>query len=82
MPNKLFSFSIIFIFEVIYLFLLHNLNNIAMCTVTMTFDIPETRKIDIESLKKEIYDFFNMLISRDDKVSKTARKSWTEDLLS
>lgn len=53
-----------------------------MCTVTMTFDIPETRKIDIESLKKEIYDFFNMLISRDDKVSKTARKSWTEDLLS
>ena len=49
-----------------------------MYTVTMTFDVPETRKIDIESIKKEIYDFFNVLISREEKVSKPAHKSWTD----
>lgn len=35
-----------------------------MCTVNMTFEVPESKSIDIEALKKQMYGFFNLLISR------------------
>ena len=34
-----------------------------MCTVNMTFEVPESKSIDIEALKKQMYGFFNLLIS-------------------
>lgn len=30
----------------------------------MTFEVPESKSIDIEALKKQMYGFFNLLISR------------------
>lgn len=35
-----------------------------MCTINMTFEVPESKSIDIEALKAQMYGFFNLLISR------------------
>ncbi len=33
-----------------------------MCTLNMTFEVPDTRTIDLESIKSQIQAFFNKLI--------------------
>lgn len=34
-----------------------------MCTVNMTFEVPESKRINIEALKKQMNGFFNLLLS-------------------
>ena len=34
-----------------------------MCTVTMTFEVPETRHINIEALKKQMYGYLEFILS-------------------
>ena len=36
----------------------------------MTFEVPESKSIDIEALKEQMYGFFNLLISRPSIVKK------------
>lgn len=35
-----------------------------MCTLNMTFEVPDSRAIDIEALKLQIYDIVNVIIAR------------------
>ena len=35
----------------------------AMFTLNMTFEVPESKSIDIEALKKQMNGFFNLLLS-------------------
>lgn len=41
-----------------------------MCTINMTFEVPESKSIDIAALKEQMYGFFNLLISRPSIVKK------------
>lgn len=34
-----------------------------MCTVNMTFEVPETRHINIEALKKQMYGYLEFILS-------------------
>ena len=34
-----------------------------MCTINMTFEVPETKHIDIEALKKQVRNYVGYLIS-------------------
>lgn len=35
-----------------------------MCTFNMTFEVPDSRSIDIEALKNQLNDLFNVIIAR------------------
>ena len=34
-----------------------------MCTINMTFEVPDSRAIDIEALKKQMQAFFTLVVS-------------------
>lgn len=47
-----------------------------MCTLNMTFDVPDTRAIDIDALKCQLNELFKVLISRPSILKEeTTRKS-------
>lgn len=35
-----------------------------MCTINMTFEVPDSKAIDIVALKNQLNDFFNIIVSR------------------
>lgn len=47
-----------------------------MCTINMTFEVPESKSIDLEALREQMYGFFNLLISRPSIV-----KTDTDDVM-
>lgn len=47
-----------------------------MCTINMTFEVPDSRAIDIEALKSQLNDLFKVIVSRPSLLKKeTPRKS-------
>lgn len=52
-----------------------------MCTINMTFNVPETKDIDIEALKKQINDLVNVILARPSVLNKKSHHSpsWTEE---
>lgn len=54
-----------------------------MCTLNMTFEIPEARSIDIEALKQNIQAYVNLLVSYPTILKKEtdAEKEYTERML-
>lgn len=50
-----------------------------MCTINMTFEVPESKSIDIEALKKQINDLFNVIVSRPSVLKKEKNHAWTEE---
>lgn len=49
-----------------------------MCTINMTFNVPESKAIDVEALKKQINDLVNVILSRPSILIKEKPTSWTE----
>lgn len=50
-----------------------------MCTVNMTFEVPESKSIDIEALKTQMNGFFNLLLSMPSIIKKdtsTEEEGW------
>lgn len=35
-----------------------------MCTLNMTFEIPDAKAIDVDALKSQLNDFFKVIVSR------------------
>lgn len=50
-----------------------------MCTFSMTFNVPESKTIDIEALKKQINDLVNVILARPSVLIKESPTSWTEE---
>lgn len=51
-----------------------------MCTINMSFNIPESKAIDIEALKKQINDLVNVILARPSVlISDTPTTSWTKE---
>ena len=50
-----------------------------MCTINMTFDVPDSKYIDIDALKNQINDFFHVIISRPSVLKRDVNHSWTEE---
>ena len=50
-----------------------------MCTINMTFDVPDSKYIDIDALKSQINDFFHVIISRPSVLKKDINHNWTEE---
>ncbi len=55
------------------------INFIIMCTINMTFEVPESKSIDIEALKKQINDLFNVIVARPSVLKKEKNHAWTEE---
>lgn len=47
-----------------------------MCTVNMTFEVPETKHIDIEALKKQMYSYLEFILSMPNIAEKTEDKEY------
>lgn len=41
-----------------------------MCTLNMTFEVPDSRAIDIEALKSQLNDLFHVIVSRPSVLKK------------
>lgn len=41
-----------------------------MCTINMTFEVPETMAIDIEALKSQLNDLYKVIVSRPSVLKK------------
>ena len=50
-----------------------------MCTINMTFEVPDTKLIDLEALKLQIQDIVNVIIARPNLQKKETATSWTEE---
>ncbi len=50
-----------------------------MCTINMTFNVPESKSIDLEALKKQINDLVNVILSRPSVLIKENKESWAEE---
>lgn len=50
-----------------------------MCTINMTFEVPDTKLIDLEALKQQIQDIVNVIIARPNLQKKETAASWTEE---
>lgn len=52
-----------------------------MCTLNMTFEVPDSKAIDIEALKSQLNDLFHVIVSRPSVLKKEVAKtvSWTEE---
>jgi len=50
-----------------------------MCTINMTFEVPESKAIDIEALKSQLNDIFKIIVSSPSVLKKENPISWTED---
>ena len=44
----------------------------------MTFNVPESKAIDLDALKKQINDLVNVILSRPSILVKETQKPWTE----
>ena len=49
-----------------------------MCTINMTFEVPDTKYIDIDALKSQLNDFLQVIISRTSVLKKDVNHNWTE----
>lgn len=52
-----------------------------MCTVNMTFEVPESKHIDIEALKQQVNNFVNYLITVPGIVWKESEEEISAELL-
>ena len=52
-----------------------------MCTVNMTFEVPESKHIDIEALKQQVNNFVNYLITVPGIVWKESEEEVPAELL-
>lgn len=54
-----------------------------MCTINMTFEVPESKAIDIEALKQNIKAYFDLVISCPSvlKTDNTSANTLTENML-
>ena len=54
-----------------------------MCTINLTFEVPETKGIDIEALKQNIRAYFNLVISSPSVLKRyvTTTDQLTEQML-
>lgn len=52
-----------------------------MCTVNMTFEVPESKHIDIEALKQQVNNFVNYLITVPGIVWKESEEEGSAELL-
>lgn len=43
-----------------------------MCTINMTFEVPESRAIDIDALKSQLNDLFKVIVSRPSLLKENA----------
>lgn len=50
-----------------------------MCTINMTFNVPESKAIDVEALKKQINDLVSVILSRPSILKKENTTPWTEE---
>lgn len=41
-----------------------------MCTINMTFEVPDARAIDIDALKSQLNDLFKVIVSRPSVLKK------------
>lgn len=49
-----------------------------MCTVNMTFEVPDTKLIDIDALKQQMYSLFQVIISTPSVLKQDVNHSWAE----
>lgn len=47
-----------------------------MCTVNMTFEVPETKHINIEALKKQMYSYLEFILSMPNIEEKTEERKY------
>lgn len=54
-----------------------------MCTINMTFEVPETKGIDLDALKEHIRAYFNLVISSPSVLKKETKEEdkLTDELL-
>lgn len=45
-----------------------------MCTINMTFEVPDARAIDIEALKSQLNDLFKVIVSRPSVLKRDVTK--------
>lgn len=45
-----------------------------MCTINMTFEVPETKHINIEALKKQMHSYLEFIISMPSVEEKVEKK--------
>lgn len=50
-----------------------------MCTINLTFNVPDSKSIDIDAFKKQIYDLANVILSRPSVLTKETHASWTKE---
>lgn len=50
-----------------------------MCTINMTFEVPDSKAIDIDALKKQLNDLFNVIVARPSVLKKEVNHNWTEE---
>lgn len=46
-----------------------------MCTINMTFEVPDSRAIDVEALKSQLNDLFKVIVSRPSVLKKDSNQS-------
>lgn len=47
-----------------------------MCTINMTFEVPETKHIDIEALKKQMHSYLEFILSMKNIEEKDDKKKY------
>lgn len=54
-----------------------------MCTINMTFEVPDSKAIDIEALKQNMNAYFNLVISFPSvlKAEESSADTLTDDML-
>ena len=54
-----------------------------MCTINMTFDVPETKAIDIDALKQHMQAYFNLVLTFPSVLKKEqdAEDAFTQQML-
>jgi len=50
-----------------------------MYSINMTFEVPESKAIDIEALKSQLNDIFKIIVSRPSVLKKETSTNWTEE---
>lgn len=50
-----------------------------MCTINMTFEVPDSKLIDIDALKMQMNSLFHIIISRPSVLKKDTNHRWTEE---
>lgn len=50
-----------------------------MRTISMTFNVPESKHIDVEAFKKQMNAIVNVILSYPSVLKDTPQPSWTEE---